>query len=46
MMIARDNKYDLREILNHGKIKEDFFEREWRIRKEKKAGAKRPETRL
>lgn len=36
MMIARYNKYDLREILNHGKIKEDFFEREWRIRKEKK----------
>lgn len=36
IMIARYNKYDLREILNHGKIKEDFFEREWRIRKEKK----------
>lgn len=36
MMIARYNKYDLREILNHGKIKEDFFEREWRVRKEKK----------
>lgn len=34
--VARYNKYDLNEVLNMGSLKEDFFEREWRLRKEMK----------
>jgi hypothetical protein len=36
MTIARYNKYDLNEILNFGVVKEDFYDREWRKRKEAK----------
>ena len=36
MMIARYNKYDLNEILKHEQFKDQFFEREWQIRKQKK----------
>lgn len=36
MAVARYNKYDLNEILKHGAFQEDFFDREWRIRKENK----------
>lgn len=34
--IARYNKYDLYEVLQTGNIQEDFFERQWRIKKELK----------